>query len=114
MENENLNKAKKPALNKTDVMRCFSKIKYFFRNRKYDVYCPYCSSCGETGCCPPTMCTNHQKGKYCGYNQDMLKVSYWTLEDIKKWLYNEKEKVSKEDVYLKIREFNEQNLKELK
>ena len=46
--------AQKWQLIKTAVMRCFSKFKRLFRNRKYDVYCPYCSSCGETGCCSPT------------------------------------------------------------
>lgn len=62
-------------------MTMFSKIKYFFRNKKYDVYCPYCSSCGETGCCSPTSCINHKKGFYCQTNQDALKVSYWTLKE---------------------------------
>ena len=66
---------------KTAVMRCFSKFKRLFRNRKYDVYCPYCSSCGETGCCSPTSCINHKKGFYCQTNQDALKVSYWTLNE---------------------------------
>lgn len=109
------NLAKKWQLLKTAVMRCFSEIKYFFRNRKYDVYCTYCSSCGETGCCSPTICTNHKKGKYCEYNQYHLKVSYWSLKDISLWLLeNEKETISKEDVYLKIRQIKEQNLKELK
>ena len=100
---------------KTAVMRCFSKFKRLFRNRKYDVYCPYCSSCGETGCCSPTSCTNHTKGKYCKYNQYHLKVSYWSLKDISSWLLeNEKETISKEDVYLKIRQIKEKNFKELK
>jgi hypothetical protein len=47
-----LNLALKWQLLKTAVMRCFSnslelwgiKIKRIFRNRKYDVYCPYCTS----------------------------------------------------------------------
>ena len=110
-----LNLAKKWQLLKTAVMRCFSEIKYFFRNRKYDVYCSYCQSCGETGCCPPTICTNHKKGKYCEYNQYHLKVSYWSLKDISLWLLeNEKETISKEEVYLKVREIKERNFKELK
>ena len=75
------NLALKWQLIKIAVMRCFSKIKYLFRNRKYDVYCPYCSSCGETGCCSPTSCINHKKGFYCQTNQDALKVSYWTLNE---------------------------------
>lgn len=73
--------AQKWQLIKTAVMRCFSKFKRLFRDRKYDVYCPYCSSCGETGCCSPTSCINHKKGFYCQTNQDALKVSYWTLNE---------------------------------
>lgn len=100
---------------KNAVMRCFSKFKRLFRNRKYDVYCPYCTSCGEIGCCSPTICINHKWGKYCEYNQYHLKVSYWSLKDISLWfLENEKEMISKEKVYLKIRQIKEQNFKELK
>lgn len=73
--------AQKWQLIKTAVMRCFSKFKRLFRDRKYDVCCPYCSSCGETGCCSPTSCINHKKGFYCQTNQDALKVSYWTLNE---------------------------------
>ena len=75
------NLAPKWQLLKTAVMRCFYKFKRLFRNRKYDVYCPYCSSCGETGCCSPTSCINHKRGLYCQTNQDALKVSYWTLNE---------------------------------
>ena len=57
------------------------KIKRLFRDRRYDIYCPYCTSCGETGCCSPTSCLNHPKGFYCETNQDALKVSYWTLNE---------------------------------
>ena len=80
---------------KNAVMRCFSKFKRLFRNRKYDVYCPYCSSCGETGCCSPTSCINHKKGFYCQTNQDALKVSYWTLNEF--WNNYFKEQSKKED-----------------
>lgn len=62
-------------------MKIIHKIKHFFRKRDYDVYCPHCSSCGETGCCSPTGCINHKKGFYCQTNQDALKVSYWTLNE---------------------------------
>jgi len=44
-------------------------------------YCPHCTSCGETGCCSPTICLNHPEGYYCETNQDALKVSYFTLNE---------------------------------
>jgi len=104
--------AKKWQLLKTAVMRCFYKIKYFFRNRKYDVYCPYCSSCGESGCCSPTSCINHKKGMYCYSNQGKLKVAYWSINDLSLWLLNsENETITKGEVYQKIRELKEENWK---
>ena len=85
---------------KNAVMRCFSKFKRLFRNRKHDVYCTYCTSCGETGCCSPTSCINHKKGFYCQTNQDALKISYWTLKEFWKQLdekkYPEVEKILRE------------------
>ena len=103
--------AQKWQLIKTAVMRCFSKFKRLFRNRKYDVYCPYCSSCGETGCCSPTSCINHKKGFYCQTNQDALKVSYWTLNEF--WNNYFKEQSKKEDYNLPHLWTKKQILKEV-
>jgi len=99
---ETSNLAQKWQLLKTAVMRCFSKIKYFFRNRKYDVYCPYCSSCGETGCCSPTICINHPKGFYCERNMGELRVSHYTLNNFWNWIAENKEK--NKEVYDKLNE----------
>jgi hypothetical protein len=77
------------------IEKMMYKFKRLFRNRKYDVYCPYCTSCGETGCCSPTSCVNHKKGFYCQINQDALKVSYWTLNEF--WNNYFEEQSKKED-----------------
>ena len=90
-----LNLAQKWQLLKTAVMRFFYKSKRVFRNRKYDVYCPYCSSCGETGCCSPAICINHPKGFYCERNMGDLRVSYYTLDKFWQWVYNNKEENKK-------------------
>ena len=111
--------AEMPQCDKTAVMRCFSnslelwgiKFKRIFKNRKYDVYCPHCSSCGETGCCSPTSCINHPKGYYCETNQDALKVSYWTL--IEFWNNYFKEQSKKEDYNLPHLWTKKQILKEV-
>ena len=105
------NLAQKWQLIKTAVMRCFSKFKRLFRDRKYDVYCPYCSSCGETGCCSPTSCINHRKGFYCETNQDALKVSYWTLKEF--WNNYFEEQSKKEDYNLPHLYTKKQILKEV-
>ena len=52
---------------------------------EYNPYCKICNSCGEEGCCPPTICSNHPDGKYCRGNMDILRSKYFTLRD----LYNE-------------------------
>lgn len=59
---------------------------------KYSPYCKICNSCGEEGCCPPTTCSNHPKGKYCEGNMGILKSSYWTLRDLYNELYKNEEK----------------------
>jgi hypothetical protein len=107
-QTENL--AKKWQLLKTAVMCCFFnslelwgiRFKRFFRNRKYDVYCPYCTSCGETGCCSPTICINHPKGFYCERNMGDLRVSYYTLDKFWQWIYNNKD--SNKEVLDKLNE----------
>lgn len=52
-----------------------------------DIYCKICSSCGEEGCCAPTICRNHKDGLYCEFNLLTLKVAYCTLRDFYNWLY---------------------------
>ena len=52
-----------------------------------DVYCKICSSCGEEGCCIPTICQNHKDGKYCESNLMVMKIAYCTLRDFYNWLY---------------------------
>ena len=85
-------------------MKLIYKIKHFFRNRRYDVYCPHCSSCGETGCCSPTICINHPKGFYCERNMGDLRVSYHTFNNFYNWLHENKnnKKLSKKDVFEKL------------
>jgi len=80
------------------------KIEYLFRNRHYDIYCPYCSSCGETGCCSPTGCINHPKGKYCESNQGELRVVYSTFNKFYDWLYENKESkgLTAQDIYKQL------------
>lgn len=63
------------------MKKYYNKFLRWVENKRYGVYCPHCSSCGETGCCAPTACINHPKGYYCETNQDALKVSYWTLNE---------------------------------
>jgi len=99
---QNSKLAKKWQLLKTAVMRCFYKFKRLFRNRKHDVYCPYCSSCGETGCCSPTICINHPKGFYCERNMGELRVSHYTLNNFWNWIAENKEK--NKEVYDKLNE----------
>lgn len=72
-------------------MKLITKIKRIFRNKKYEVYCPYCNSCGDTGCCFPTICINHPKGRYCERNMGDLRVAYYTLDKFWQWVYNNKE-----------------------
>jgi hypothetical protein len=74
------------------LRKLYHKILYVFRDRKYDVYCPYCSSCGVTGCCSPTICINHPKGFYCQTNMGELRVSYYTLDKFWSWMYEDKVK----------------------
>lgn len=92
-------------------MKLIHKLKHFFRNKKYDAYCPYCESCGETGCCSPTSCLNHPKGFYCETNQDALKVSYWTLNEFRNNYFKEQSK--KEDYNLPHLWTKKQILKEV-
>lgn len=74
-------------------------LRNIFKKRE-DFYCPYCTSCGETGCCSPVICVNHPKGLYCDTNNDELKVCYWTLKDF--WdVYLEEE--MKKDDYVEIK-----------
>jgi hypothetical protein len=68
------------------------KIKYFFRDRRLDIYCPHCSSCGETGCCKPTICINHPKGLYCESNLRELKTEYHVLQRFRVWVYDNRHK----------------------
>ena len=56
------------------------------------MYCKICNSCGEDGCCPATICTNHKDGEYCETNQKTLKVSYYTLREFYDFLYEDKTK----------------------
>lgn len=87
------------------------RLKYIFRNRRYDVYCPYCSSCGETGCCSPTICKNHPKGFYCERNMGDMRASYYTLDNFYKWIYNNRE--NHKEVYDKLNEIYDKELDEL-
>ena len=92
-------------------MKLIYKIKYLFRNRRYDVYCPYCSSCGETGCCKPTICINHPKGLYCERNMGELRVYYYSLNNFWNWLYENKE--SNKEVLDKLSEIYDKEDDEL-
>lgn len=50
-------------------------------------YCKECSSCGETGCCTPTMCT---QGEHCDYpqtNLNELKFGWSMNEYFQKEIY---------------------------
>lgn len=55
-----------------------------------DVYCKICSSCGEEGCCIPTICQNHKDGMYCESNLMAMKIAYCTLRDFYNWLCENK------------------------
>lgn len=59
------------------------------KNKSYP-YCEYCDSCGVDDCCSPTKCLNNDKGIYCKYSQETLKISYWTLREFWNNLDNEK------------------------
>jgi hypothetical protein len=61
-------------------------IKVGILNR-YNPYCKYCSSCGETGCCSASICINHKRGKYCQINQAELKQYYVILKQLWDWAY---------------------------
>jgi hypothetical protein len=93
------------------IEKMMYKFKRLFRNRRYDVYCPYCTSCGETGCCSPTICINHPKGFYCERNMGDLRVSYYTLDKFWQWIYNNKE--SNEEVLNKLNEIYDKENDEL-
>lgn len=95
--------------------RILSRLKYFFRDRKYDVYCPYCSSCGETGCCSPAICINHPKGFYCERNMGELRSTYYTMNSFYNWLHKNKEnkKISKKDILQKLHEIMDKEDDEL-
>ena len=45
-------------------------------------YCPICSSCGEDGCCPATMCVHDPNGKYCDWYLRDLRFGYVMFEKI--------------------------------
>ena len=91
------------------------KIKYMFRDRRYDVYCPHCSSCGETGCCKPTICINHPKGFYCERNMGELRSTYYTMNSFYNWFHANKgnKKLSKNDVFQKLHEIMDKEDDEL-
>jgi hypothetical protein len=95
--------------------RILSRLKYFFRDRKYDVYCPYCSSCGVTGCCSPAICINHPKGFYCERNMGELRSTYYTMNSFYNWLHKNKEnkKISKKDILQKLHEIMDKEDDEL-
>jgi hypothetical protein len=95
--------------------RILSRLRYFFRDRKYDVYCPYCSSCGETGCCSPSICINHPKGFYCERNMGELRSTYYTMNSFYNWLHKNKEnkKISKKDILQKLHEIMDKEDDEL-
>jgi len=46
------------------------------------VYCPMCTSCGETGCCSPLACQQDPNGMYCRGNLNELKFGYLMFEDL--------------------------------
>ena len=85
------------------------KLRSLFRNRSHDVYCPHCTSCGETGCCPPTICSNHPKGFYCQSNMGELKTSYHTLTKMWGWLSENEtsETLTIKDALTKLDEIND-------
>lgn len=56
-------------------------FKRLFKKKNNSPYCPHCNSCGETGCCSPTICTNHPDGYYCETNRRELRISYYTLNE---------------------------------
>lgn len=66
-------------------------LQYIFRNRSYDVYCPHCTSCGETGCCKPTICINHPKGFYCERNMGEMRTTYYIFNEFYNWLSKNKD-----------------------
>ena len=100
---------------KLKIQYLLHKVKHIFRNRKYDVYCPYCSSCGETGCCKPTICVNHPKGFYCERNTGEVRASFYTLNEFYEWLYYNKDnsELTLLDVYNKLNEIEDKNDDEL-
>ena len=55
-------------------------------------YCKNCGSCGNEGCCPPTMCTFEKDCKYKEtYLQD-LEFGYLMYQELSEMIYNKCEK----------------------
>lgn len=65
----------------------------FFED-EYNPYCPVCDSCGETGCCPSSICTQEEGCKYPNTNLVDLKYNYTSLKRLIVVMYQDKERYS--------------------
>ena len=54
----------------------------------YDFYCSICQSCGETECCPPTICTQEEGCKYPKTNLIDLKYNYTSYRRLLEYIYS--------------------------